>query len=133
MVLWVGGLTSVTTGFGRPAERTLTVNRETYLVATSGEVRTDEDGNAVLVVELCFLEHSSSRRMKLMLEGENLRLRLEELPGFMVAVQAVMDQGAATDPKAAGEGKTNRLLANPRIVASLNALCAPNIVGTPLK
>ena len=66
---------------GEPQYATVTVNRESYLVAASACFAKDEDGNQVLKVLLPFVEHSNGRKLKLFFyPGGRAELRLSETP-----------------------------------------------------
>ena len=68
-------------GFGQAKESWLTLHEESYLVGTCGEFTTDENGTAVLKLEITFLEDacaeksifSSCQRMNFRFAGTKLR------------------------------------------------------------
>lgn len=69
-------------GFGRAAESWLTLHEESYLIGTTGEFTRDENGTAVLKLELTFLEECVRRKIHIFfLPEDEILLRWYETPG----------------------------------------------------
>lgn len=69
-------------GFGRAAESWLTLHEESYLIGTTGEFTRDENGTAVLKLELTFLEECVRRKIRIFfLPEDEILIRWYETPG----------------------------------------------------
>ena len=69
-------------GFGQATESWLTLHEESYLVGTCGEFTTDENGTAVLKLEITFLEECVRRKIHIFfLPEDELQIRWYETPG----------------------------------------------------
>lgn len=83
-------------GLGCYAEGSFSLAGERFLTAARADLRTNEDDVPVLKVEICLPESSSTRRLKLLREGEGLQLRMDESPSLAVAVDKVNGQAENT-------------------------------------
>ena len=69
-------------GFGRAKESWLTLHEESYLLGTSGEFTTDENGLTVLKLNLTFLEECVRRKLHIFfLPEDEIMIRWYETPG----------------------------------------------------
>lgn len=69
-------------GFGRAKESWLTLHEESYLLGTSGEFTTDENGLTVLKLNLTFLEECVRRKLHIFfLTEDEIMIRWYETPG----------------------------------------------------
>lgn len=126
-----GGTIYLPVGFNAPLERKIGVGKESFLVATSAALRNNEDCEPVLIIEMCLLEHSSTRIMKLTRKGENIILRLDEQPQLMLAAESVFKQDALTSSisEEAGQSIGDRLLNSNYTNYRLAQLCTPELEG----
>lgn len=106
--------------------------KEEFLLACSAEVRQNEDLEEVLVVEVCFLEHSSYRLLKLLRQGDRLLLWLDESPQLGRLLEASMEK--ENDRNAGGAGAMGAfgdlVYNNDYIHFKVNQLCTPELVGS---
>ena len=112
---------------GKPAERRVTVGRDTFLVACIGDIRPNEDGQDVMILKVCFLEHSSYRTIKLRLSGEHLALEMDESPQIMHAIELAMNQNTSTS--GASNSMGDRVQKNEYLLYRLAQLCTPSLLG----
>ncbi len=73
---------SVNVGLYGHKRNTLSIRGELYTVMAWAEFTEDEDRIPLLKIELTFPEATSVRRMKLYSDGDGIKLRLSELPGY---------------------------------------------------
>ncbi|MDL2327756.1 beta-lactamase family protein [Ruminococcaceae bacterium OttesenSCG-928-A11] len=120
---------------GRYEECRLQVGEENFLAAAAAKIAQDEDGEDVLVIELCLLEYSSFRRIKLSRRGENLLLRLDEEPSLeaAIAAAAAQDDANQANPKKASAGFGDVVLQNEYTQYRLDQLCTPRLLGRPVQ
>ena len=69
-------------GFERPEYCELILCGEPHNIGTLARVARDEDGRAVLIIRVSFLEIACSRFLRLYLEGERMVARFSESPGY---------------------------------------------------
>lgn len=120
-------------GFDGALERTLTIGAEQFLVAAEGEVRPNEDDEDILKIQITFLEHSSTRLLKLQRQGHNLLLRADEAPQLATALEGALVQNASTTG-AAGASALERVLKNSDYIHyRISQLCTPQITGRPVR
>lgn len=73
---------TIPVGLGKPKESWLTLHEESYLIAASGELTTDENGTTVLKLDLTFLEECVRRKINIFfLPEDELLIRWYETPG----------------------------------------------------
>lgn len=117
------------------AETTLLhVRDESFKTAVTCEICFDEDRVPVLKIEVCFLEHSSFRLLKLSLDGEKLLMRMDEEPQFRIAIESVVEQNTATGAagKTPADSIPSMLWDSEFLRFRVAQLCAPSVTGTPL-
>ncbi len=121
-------------GLGRYLDGQIRMGEESFLTACQAEFRPDEDGNAVMCVELCLTEHSSSRLIKLQTIGENLRLRLDETPQISAALEMALHrkEGGISEIAGGGPALSNLVKSHDFLQFRVSQLCAPEILGIPL-
>ncbi|MGD9559335.1 MAG: serine hydrolase domain-containing protein [Oscillospiraceae bacterium] len=134
-LVWQEGPHAVTLPVGVDTALTsrLQAGREDFLIACSAELRCDEEGEPVLCVEVCFLEHSSCRLLKLRRQPAGaLLLQIDEQPQFSVAIESVINQGNATGAAPQKPGSFGELLRNSDYLNHrITQLCTPSLLGRP--
>lgn len=72
----------IPTGLGKFKESWLTLHKESYLIAASGDFTTDENGTAVLKLDFTFLEECVRRKINIFfLPEDEILIRWYETPG----------------------------------------------------
>lgn len=131
IMLWEAGEEThcIPVGLTSSLPSTLCVGPERFEIATQAQLRYNEDDEPVLKISLSFLEHSSSRIIKLSFKNENLLLRLDEIPSLEGALLSAQAQNNST----LGEGNNtplNRMLKNNKYLNyRIEQLCTPSILG----
>lgn len=77
-------------GFLSPAMGSLNFSGNVFLVGTSGQFTTDEDGHHVLKLTVNFVETTSTQRIKLFFLPDGVRVQLNESPSLPFVVQLLM-------------------------------------------
>lgn len=73
---------SIPVGFGKSKEAWLTIHEESYLIGTSGEFTSDENGTIVLKLDITFLEECVHRKIHIFfLPEDEIEIRWYETPG----------------------------------------------------
>lgn len=76
-------------GFGKPEITTISINYESFLVATSGDFAHDEDGYLVLKLDIAFLEGAVRRKVKISFIEDEISIRWDETPGANIILRGV--------------------------------------------
>ena len=119
-------------GFHTPRHSRLRTGKESFLIACRARLRPNEDGRPVLILDICLLEHSSFRQLKLSLQsGGKLYLRLDEQPEFSIALENIMAQGEATGAAPQGQGLAGLLRNIDYLNYRIDQFSAPQLMGTP--
>lgn len=126
------GTLCIPLGLHKPKERVLTIGNEKFLLAAEAALRFNEDDQPVLKIQLSFLEHSSTRSIKLLQQNGQLQLRMDETPQLSIAMETAIAQNAATT-KGDEKDPLARLLKNNHYLHfRIGQLCTPEVWGTPL-
>lgn len=125
------GTICIYAGWDKPIERTINVGNESFIIASTANIRYNEDNKPVLILEICFLEHSSSRTLKLSMQDKKLLLRMDESPQFIHAIESAIEQGNSTgqSPLQQHLGLGGRLLGREVMNYSISQLCTPTLLG----
>lgn len=120
-------------GLGAWQQRDILVGQESFHTASRARLLADEDGRDVLNIDVCFLENSSYRIIKLVRQGRDILLKLDEQPQFQSAIEGAIHQ---TQTNQSGKGQGNALSGaladNDYLDYRLVQLCTPSLVGTPV-
>lgn len=122
-------------GVGQAAERTVVINGESFLLGSTAALRQNEDGEDVLVLQACLLEHSSSRVIKLKIRQGVLYMQLDEYPQLRVALEKAVEQNAATGGPEAGAGPDSIekfVRGSSYLSYRIAQLCTPTATATPV-
>ena len=76
-------------GFGKPEITTISINDESFLVATSGVFSYDEDGYLVLKLDIAYLEEAARRKVKISFIEDEIITRWDETPGTNIILRGV--------------------------------------------
>lgn len=128
---WEEGTSTICIPFGinKAVESQVNIGRETFLIAATGKITPDEDGTNVLVLELCLLEHSSSRIIKLRRKGTDLTVDMDELPEFSLAIESIINQSENTSHTSTNDNKAKMVLNNEFTRFRISQLCNPHLLG----
>ncbi len=128
------GTSCIPVGIASPIESTLKINQEEFLISARAAVKQNEDGQDVLVIHLCLLEHSSFRIIKLRHQNDGLLLQMDEQPQLSLAIESVIEQNNATNgaKNQAGSSLGNVFLNNDYLHYRIEQLCAPKVLGHPV-
>lgn len=96
-VLFLEGDTihQIPVGFSTARQTWLTIHEEPYLIATSGEFTSDENGTPVLKLTLTFLEECVSRKIHIFFQDRQIQIRFLETPGkgmIMEGLESVTEE-----------------------------------------
>lgn len=119
-------------GFTKPAEATVQMGAEQYLISCKGQLLQDEDGQPVLKILVCPLELTSSRVLKFSLTGGQLTLRMDETPQMSVAIESALNQGVATGKGDSGDPLFKLPFGQEYLHYRIEQICTPNLEGIPL-
>ena len=126
------GTLSLPVGFGRYQERSIVLGREGFQVACRARVSPSEDGQPVLVIEVCFLESSSLRIIKLTRSGPDILLKMDEQPQLQSAIEGAIRQSQNNQTPGKGASPFGEIIAgNDYMDYRLFQLCTPQLIGVP--
>lgn len=125
--------------FGPPTERTVAIGRENFLITANAELRQNDNNRDVLFIRIIFLEHSSTRIIKLtQTEDNKVLLSMDESPQLRGAMEIALAQNNATtkteNETAEKQSSLYKFIENSETLQyHLNQLCTPDVTGTPHK
>ncbi len=120
-------------GFPSSPECIIQTQNESFYVASRATIHTEYDESTAILIELCFLEHSSFRTIKLTREADNLILKLNEHPHLQVAIDGSMYQMESTGFSAHGATLESIFKNIDYFDYRINSMCAPTLLGKPAK
>lgn len=116
---------------GRFLERRIFVGTESFLLGCTGKIALDEEDQPVLIIQICFLEHSSFRQIKFKRNGDNVFMYMDEQPQFMQAIQSASQQSDGKNADLLAKNAVNGVLANlDYLEYRLDQLTNPQLRGT---
>lgn len=113
-------------------QRDILVGQESFYTSSRARLLADEDGRDLLLIDVCFLEHSSYRVIKLVRQGENLLLRLDEQPQFQSAIEGAIHQTQTNQGSKSVNAFSGALADSDYADYRLLQLCTPSLTGTPV-
>ncbi len=120
-------------GFSSSPECIIKTENESFYVASRATIYTEYDELTVLLIELCFLEHSSFRTIKLTREADRLVLKMDEHPHFQVAIDGSMYQMESTGFSTHGSTLESFFKNIDYFDYRISSMCAPTLFGKPSK
>lgn len=118
-------------GYEKGIESVLKTKEESFLISSFFEMYQNEDLKMVLCVSICFLEHSSMRKIKVSYRQNKLVVMLDEAPQLLELMDLDALKGiTGADTPDFMIPMMHKAQNNDLVRFKIDQLCAPTVIGT---